>query len=291
MTEQQKKKIWAERISENAWYIMLLIFAGSTVWFTLPAETLAKLGINRVAYDEFYGIGANLSVTCLSLVIFRLASVLMFPGWCLSEFRKHLSLEGKSKIMVAILLSIAFIIGSGMRAFSQEPPHLQIARQNLHVREKNGCNCGKEIDRWLKSVGVPSGSSYCAAFVSYCLSQAGATLPTVRSASARKFITPASIPISRIQVGDVKVGDLAVWQRGTGWQGHIGIVIRQLSRNRYIVLEANTSSGDRGSQANGDGVYIRDRTNIATAYFRITHFTKVTHAKLISTAYRSNSRV
>lgn len=73
----------------------------------------------------------------------------------------------------------------------------------------------------------------------------------------------------------IPAGSLVVWKRGDTWMGHIGIVREDWRGASGRTIEANTSSGNQGSQSDGDGIYRRTRTITPTAYFRITHFTLV----------------
>lgn len=153
--------------------------------------------------------------------------------------------------------------------------HLRIAESYLHVREI-GNNSSPEIDQWLKYVGLNPGNPYCAAFVSFCIAEAGAREPPVKSGLARHFIRSNSIPASKVLIGieQIPPGSIVVWRRGNTIFGHVGIV-KQWDKAKGITIEANTSSGERGSQSDGDGVYIRSRTIIPGAVFRITDFTIV----------------
>ena len=100
--------------------------------------------------------------------------------------------------------------------------------------------------------------------------------PTVRSAASRAFVKNGAITVADIWHGKTTVhdGDVIVWQRVGG--GHIGIVT---DAARMHTIEANTSSGARGSQWNGGGVWARVRKigigNQGT--FRITHFVRVNY--------------
>jgi hypothetical protein len=54
--------------------------------------------------------------------------------------------------------------------------------------------------------------------------------------------------------------------------GHVGFVVEWRGKSGTTV-EGNTSSGLKGSQNDGDGVYMRKRTINPYSYFRITDFT------------------
>lgn len=106
---------------------------------------------------------------------------------------------------------------------------------------------------------------YCAYFVSEMLEESGTKSPSIRTGWAQKFRTNESIKIIRVAKGYEKAqpGWLLVWAkyrngRNTG-RGHIGIITKQIDRNTFQTIEANTTSGVRGQQDEGDGVYRRTR--------------------------------
>lgn len=70
---------------------------------------------------------------------------------------------------------------------------------------------------------------------------------------------------------ELPAGTIIVWRRGTTPFGHAGLVEIWKGRSG-TTIEGNTSSGERGSQNDGDGVYRRRRTINPTNYFRITDF-------------------
>lgn len=149
-------------------------------------------------------------------------------------------------------------------------PHLKIALSYVGLREI-GPNRHPAIDRWNQRVGVPVGSSYCASFVSFCLDSAGALYPPIRTAWSRSF-TRYGVPIG---LSDLKVkrGSILVWIRQSG--GHIGFVHSVIGVGKWKTVEANTSQGYRGSQYNGDGIWIRYRKYEPFNTFRITHYVPV----------------
>lgn len=162
------------------------------------------------------------------------------------------------------------------------PPHITLARTYLTVRETGGHNRSPDIDRWNRYVGAPLGSSYCASFVSFNLGQSRVKFPATRTAWARGFLLPGQSVSARDALNGKylpKPGDIVVWTRPGG--GHVGFV-KQAARSPtpgqsplLYTIEANTSSGSSGSQANGDGVYERTRKIQPFAKFRIVGFTPV----------------
>jgi len=153
--------------------------------------------------------------------------------------------------------------------------YLDTAFSYIGVKEATGKNDGYEVEKFLKSVGRKKGDSWCAAFVSYCLTTTNHPFP-VRSGLARAFVIKQSILATHVLQGikQVSRGDLIIWQKGSSISGHIGFVAI-VDDKKYITIEGNTSSGQKGAQADGDGVYIRERTIQPYNYFRVKWFTKI----------------
>lgn len=159
---------------------------------------------------------------------------------------------------------------------SNEPPHIDKAKQYLFVTEKTGGNDGEPIETWQRFVGVPIGSPYCAAFVSYILNEVKAIYPDIVSAVATSFITEESIDADDVYDGRASVDNsyLSIWRSGKTWKGHVGFVYLWEGVEGYVI-EANTSPGYKGSQRNGGGVYMKHRAIEPDKYFRIVAFTKI----------------
>ncbi len=154
-----------------------------------------------------------------------------------------------------------------------------------------GSNRGPKVEQFLASVGLfPSKDRpgkwksypYCAAFISFCLERAGnIETPEIRTAGARKFITRKSIEARGVLRAGTAIapGTLVIWARNArnpkDTSGHVGFVL-DWEGQAGTTLEANTGSGQRGSQRDGDGVYVRKRMLSPGSAFRITHFTPVT---------------
>ncbi len=182
------------------------------------------------------------------------------------------------------LLLLAFVISSAVSSISLSNTvvrvsytgiaHLDTAISYIGTKEKTGHNDGEAIERFLRSVGLNKGNPYCGAFVSYCLTACKNTF-SIRSGLARKFKTKNSIKAKDVFNHKVKIpaGSLVIWEKGFSITGHIGITFKQWVGKYGKTVEANTSSGIKGNQADGDGVYQRDREIQPYARFRITSFT------------------
>ena len=95
----------------------------------------------------------------------------------------------------------------------------------------------------------------------------------IRSGLAARFITARSIRASEALRGVKRVppGTVVIWRRGNGPFGHAGFVVSWDGASGETV-EGNTSSGQAGSQRDGDGVWRRQRRITPGSYFRIVSF-------------------
>jgi hypothetical protein len=175
------------------------------------------------------------------------------------------------------VLWIGMALAVGLNGLSVNERVILVAENYIGVEETAGANRHPEIDKWNTRLGLPLGSSYCAAFVSFVLDSAEVKTPAIRTGVAQQFITKQSISATKVSAGTVTIpaGSLVIWKRGNTWQGHVGITVADWKGPTGYTIEANTSPSDAGSQSNGDGVYRKIRRIDPTAYLRITHFTIV----------------
>lgn len=188
----------------------------------------------------------------------------------LKAIRKHTQF-----ICLLLLFTLSLQLGYASNKLSLN------ARKYIGIVEK-GKNRGKEIDQWNKEVGNPIGSSYCAAFGYRNLKETKARSPDIKSGLAVKYIIKSSISAKDVAKGYIKLNPLksyiVVWQKGKTIHGHLAILDNVIDKNTIKTIEANTSSGAKGSQSNGDGVYDRIRqVETRNEYFRITYFTEVSY--------------
>lgn len=160
-------------------------------------------------------------------------------------------------------------------------PHLELAKTFIGRQELYGNNRGAWVDTWNRFTSAPLGSPYCASFVSWVLYHSAVAEPKISSPLARHFYTkaPKHLKYTAGQVlrGEkkVKAGTIIIWQRGETIYGHVGFALEDWHYDRGKTIEANTSKGTKGSQYDGDGVYIRTRKIEVYNFFRIIGFTEV----------------
>lgn len=142
---------------------------------------------------------------------------------------------------------------------------INIAAKEVGYTRWSDPNPGTKYGRWYaQKTSSPyfgrSGVAYCAMFVSWVLSQAGMTPPGGIFAYCPTGLNNARRLGRAIDKRHAKPGDVVFfdWNRD-GVADHVGIVTA--NRGSYLeTIEGNTSSGRRGSQSNGGGVYRRARS-------------------------------
>lgn len=145
----------------------------------------------------------------------------------------------------------------------------------------------KVIDEALKHVGVVekpansnktpfgawyglNGVAWCAIFVSYTLSHAGAPeiLKGAQTAKGAAVVSKIKAHLKKkgaqqIKPADANVGDIVIFDFPGGYEtDHVGFIRAKsnATKKQIFTIEGNTSSGAGGSQANGGGVYKRTRS-------------------------------
>lgn len=106
---------------------------------------------------------------------------------------------------------------------------------------------------------------WCAMFVSWCFKEAN--LSHLIAASTKKGFASCDAGLKWfskkskiVPVGQAQPGDIAFFQFDNDpAPDHVGIVVKNWKRkNILLTIEGNTSA-DKGSQSNGDGVYLKKR--------------------------------
>lgn len=181
---------------------------------------------------------------------------------------------GKDKIGFLVFCLVLWWSGiSGQPVLEQYPVYpkttelrqqvIKLAASQLYVREATGHNDGKEVERYLRSIGRKRGDAWCAAFVSWLHIETNTPNPESGWSPAwfnnnvvyRKN-QPRMLPfVSR--PGQV----IGFWIPAKGRIGHVGIIENE-TRLHYLTIEGNTNG--LGSDE-GDGVYRKIRTK-SSAY-------------------------
>jgi hypothetical protein len=154
---------------------------------------------------------------------------------------------------------------------------LALARADIGLTESPANSNNIKFTRWYGAVGAP----YCAMAISYWTWTAAhangekSPLEGIQSplgnAYCPYFISAAKRGYNGLAWHDDvhadsigAVAQLVLFDfEKTGVAGHVGIIERMVDRHSFYTIEANTSSGNSGSQSNGGGVYRRLRRDDA----------------------------
>jgi hypothetical protein len=115
----------------------------------------------------------------------------------------------------------------------------------------------KEFQKRMEQVGWSIGQSWCAYFTELCAIEA---FPSLKDELTKLFSASATATWKNFQIDKKtsitpKVGSLAVWRYGNGWQGHIGVVSKIVDDKTFESIEGNTN--DKGGR---EGYIVTPRT-------------------------------
>lgn len=127
------------------------------------------------------------------------------------------------------------------------------------VTEVGGENRGRLVELFQTSVNRPEGQSWCLDFVQACI----AYVEAVKGIQSPLIATEGCMDLwqKSAAANPERPGDVVIWQFGTAWQGHCGILISR-DLMHYHTIEGNTSPSreqDSAEVRNGDGVYFKNR--------------------------------
>lgn len=140
---------------------------------------------------------------------------------------------------------------------------LEIASSQLHVRELTNRNDGVDVEKYLKSVGLPKGYAWCMAFVFWCFEQASKSLniknPVPKTAGVMDCYAKAKSAGRKISKSPKK-GDQFIMDFGKG-TGHTGLVTESKTTTVFTI-EGNTSASPTSAvqDRDGGGVFERNRS-------------------------------
>jgi hypothetical protein len=131
-----------------------------------------------------------------------------------------------------------------------------IYKSQVGVKEKTGRNDGKDVEKYLKSVGLGKGFAWCAAFVHWCLAEAGvknsitAWSPTAHNKKNIVYFN------NKFKKNPQQADVITLYYSSKGRIGHTGFFDHMQSENMTVNYEGNTNKGNSNE---GDGVYITFR--------------------------------
>jgi cell wall-associated NlpC family hydrolase len=137
---------------------------------------------------------------------------------------------------------------------------VDVAKSQLNYRETG--NNDTIFGKWYGLNNNP----WCAMFVSWCYDQAG--LVSKVAAQTKKGFASCDVGLKWftkknkiVPVGQAQSGDLVFFQFDKDAQAdHVGICASNDGKGFLMVYEGNTSGDSKGSQSNGDGVFLKKRS-------------------------------
>ena len=137
---------------------------------------------------------------------------------------------------------------------------VDVAKSQLNYRETG--NNDTIYGKWFGLNNQP----WCAMFVSWCYDQAG--LVSKVAAQTKKGFASCDAGLKWftkknkiVPVGQAQAGDLVFFQFDKDAQAdHVGICASNDGKGFLMVYEGNTSADAKGSQSNGDGVFLKKRS-------------------------------
>lgn len=162
----------------------------------------------------------------------------------------------KNKNMRYYLLSLlAFACMAVQGAISTRECVVKVAQSQIGVKEATNNNDGVQVEKYLNSVGLNKGYSWCAAFVSWTYDAAGVSNPN-SAWSPDYFKSNVIYKRSHYMKQEPKAGDVfGIYFGNLKRIAHVGI-ITEWGVKETTTIEGNTN--DNGSRL-GDGVYNKIR--------------------------------
>lgn len=147
---------------------------------------------------------------------------------------------------------------------------LEIAKTQLFVREKTGNNDGKEVEAYLKSVGLGKGYAWCMAFFFWGNQKAADELKIKNLVPKTAGVLDCLRKAKSYVVTEPQPGDQFIMDFGGG-HGHTGWVNEVRGDKNIFTVEGNTSADPtyKAQDREGNGVFERNRAiSTITAFIR-----------------------
>ena len=143
---------------------------------------------------------------------------------------------------------------------------LEIAISQLGVQEipKNS-NAGPAVEKYLKSVGLGKGYSWCMAFMYWCAKEASTQLGVLNPLFKTAGVLAMYNKEQHLIVTIPQPGDIFIMDFGKG-QGHTGIV-EKVENNTVHTIEGNTN--DEGSREGYEVCRRERKISTIKAYLRL----------------------
>lgn len=165
-----------------------------------------------------------------------------------------------ARIVFALLITTT-VINLSYSQCSQQQRLVYAYTSQIGVREATGKNDGKDVEKYLKTVGLGRGYAWCAAFVKWCLIQADIS-NSVNGMALSAHNKNNLVFYKKKFYKSPRAGDVFTLYYATLKRiGHTGFYNMQINSSIYETVEGNTN--EAGSRE-GDGVYRKKRSFNAT---------------------------
>lgn len=164
----------------------------------------------------------------------------------------------------ALLLLVCFLFVGVHNNLSNDCIATRLDRQ-LGVRESGGDNRGWKVAQYLKSVGLPEGNPWCAAYVHWVLTQCG--IPnTVTAWSPTAHNRNNIVYFKRQFKKNPETGDVfTIYSLKNKRISHTGFFRERINDKFFLTNEGNAApDGWGGNPYNGFGVFEKIRSFNAT---------------------------
>jgi len=165
---------------------------------------------------------------------------------------------------VSMVLAMCLITGVAM-AGEQIPAGAAAVIKNATTYAND---CYREVGDNKTIFGLQygmNGQPWCGMFISSCFDEAG--LVKLVAAQSEKGFASCSIALKWftdrkqiVPVDEARAGDIVFFHFGSGTRAnHVGIVIENRPDKNYMITCEGNTSDPKGSQRDGDGVYVKTR--------------------------------
>lgn len=139
----------------------------------------------------------------------------------------------------------------------------KVYTSQVGLREATGRNDGVSVEKYLKTVGLGKGYPWCAAFVKWCLQEAGYVQAKVINGMALSCHRPGHLVYSKgVKIRAPIPGDVGtLYYPSLKRIGHTFFFDEEINEKVYKSVEGNTNGA--GSRE-GNGVYVKYRSYKAT---------------------------
>lgn len=143
-----------------------------------------------------------------------------------------------------------------------------IAETQIGTHEIGFQNRGKKVDAYQRADNLPGvGYAWCMSFVQWCFREAGRPLPNLTASVG--FFSSWARKAGWLVYSPLR-GDIVCFNFDRdNWPDHVGIVTRRPILGFVRTVEGNTSPDNRGSQADGGGVYRKTRRVNRCVFVRV----------------------